>query len=145
MKKKEKKGYFIRFLPYYGRHKGTLIIDLLCCAFTAGAELVLPLIARYVTSAITGDDPASLTVSLIITIGLCYLGLRLLDALAEFYKSSFGHIMGAKIEADMRKDLFAHMQLLSYSYYDTTIFGQLMIRISSDLNEVSLLALNFKE
>ena len=113
--KQKKKGYIRRFLPYYGRHKGTLAMDLFCCVFTAIAELVLPLIARYVTSSITGDDPASLTVSLIFTIGLCYLGLRLLDALAEFYKASFGHIMGAKIEADMRKDLFAHMQLLSYS------------------------------
>lgn len=143
--KQKKKGYIRRFLPYYGRHKGTLAMDLFCCVFTAIAELVLPLIARYVTSSITGDDPASLTVSLIFTIGLCYLGLRLLDALAEFYKASFGHIMGAKIEADMRKDLFAHMQLLSYSYYDNTKIGQLMSRITSDLNDVTEFAHHFPE
>ena len=122
MKKKEKKGYFIRFLPYYGRHKGTLIIDLLCCAFTAGAELVLPLIARYVTSAITGDDPASLTVSLIITIGLCYLGLRLLDALAEFYKSSFGHIMGAKLRRICEK---IYLRICSFCPIPTMITPKL--------------------
>ena len=56
-------------------------MDLFCCAFTVAAELILPLIARYITSA-AGDDPAALSASLIINIGLCYLGLRLLDALA---------------------------------------------------------------
>ena len=119
-------------------------MDLFCCAFTVAAELILPLIARYITSA-AGDDPAALSASLIINIGLCYLGLRLLDALAEFYKSSFGHITGAQIEADMRRDLFAHMQLLSYSYYDNTKIGQLMSRITSDLNDVTEFAHHFPE
>lgn len=142
--KKKKKGYLRRFLPYYGHHKAAFLMDLFCCAFTVAAELILPLIARYITSA-AGDDPAALSASLIISIGLCYLGLRLLDALAEFYKSSFGHITGAQIEADMRRDLFAHMQLLSYSYYDNTKIGQLMSRITSDLNDVTEFAHHFPE
>ena len=63
--------------------------------------------------------------------------LRLIDTAANYYMADVGHIMGAKIETDMRKDLFAHLQKLSYSYYDETKIGQLMARITSDLFDVT--------
>jgi ATP-binding cassette subfamily B protein len=78
-----------------------------------------------------------LTLKLILTIGTVYLALRIIDVIANYYMASVGHIMGAQIETDMRKDLFEHLQDLSYSFYNNTKVGQLMARITSDLFDVT--------
>ncbi len=137
MDRNMKTGYLIkRFLPYFKKYKGMLIFDLFCAALTTVCELVFPLIAREITD-LGINDPASLTLSCILRVGVLYLILRLIDTAAYYYMSSFGHIMGSKIETDMRRDLFAHLQKLSHSFYDETKIGQIMSRITSDLFDIT--------
>lgn len=125
-----------RFVPYFKKYRWILALDLLCAAFTTVCELVLPLIIRYLTD-MGMNDLESLTIRTILNIGIFYVALRLIDVAANYFMANVGHMMGAKIETDMRKDLFAHLQELSYSYYDNTKIGQIMARITSDLFDVT--------
>ncbi len=125
-----------RFLPYYKKYKWILMLDLFCAALTTLCELVLPMIVRRITDAAT-QTPMTLTVELILKCGLLYLILRIIDTLANYYMASMGHIMGTRLETDMRSDLFSHLQKLSFSYYDNAKIGTLMSRITSDLFDVT--------
>ena len=125
-----------RFLPYYKSYTKTLVLDLLCAALTTVCELVLPLIARQITGYATSDI-AKLTTTLILTYAAFYIVLRVIDTLANYYMASVGHIMGAKIETDMRRDFFGHLQKLSFTYYDTAKVGTLMSRITNDLFDIT--------
>ena len=125
-----------RFMPYYAKHKGVIAMDLFCASLTTLCELVLPMILRYITN--TGlNDLASLTVDIVAKLGLLYLGLRVIDCLANYYMADMGHVMGAKIETDMRRDAYAHLQQLSNTYYNNTKVGQIMGRIMNDLFDVT--------
>lgn len=140
MKEKERKAGSIklikRFLPYYKQHILTLIFDLFCASLTTVCELSLPIIVRYITNAVT-TDISLLTPKVILTVGIIYLVMRIIDSVANYYMASVGHIMGTKMETKMRKDLFEHLQKLSYSYYDDTKIGTIMSRITSDLFDVT--------
>ena len=125
-----------RFLPYYHLHIKTLIFDLFCASLTTVCELALPMIVRYITNAVT-TDITLLTPAIILGVGGAYLVMRIIDAVANYYMASIGHIMGTKMETAMRKDLFGHLQKLSYSYYDNTKVGTIMSRITSDLFDVT--------
>ena len=125
-----------RFLPYYKRYKWIMVLDLFCAALTTLCELVLPLIVREITGAAT-SSPMSLTVSLVLRLGALYLILRIIDTVANYYMASVGHVMGTRIETDMRRDFFGHLQKLSFSYYDNAKVGTLMSRITSDLFDVT--------
>ena len=125
-----------RFLPYFAKYKKTVVFDLCCAALTTVCELALPLIVSSITDKAT-VDPASLTVSFVLTMGGVYLLMRVVDAVASYYMQSVGHIMGSRMETDMRHDLFHHLQQLSFSYYSETKVGQIMARITSDLFEVT--------
>ncbi len=137
MKKQKKGGIGVirKFLPYYAKYKGIMAFDMLCAALTTVCELVLPMIVRGITDA--ASDGGDLTWQLILTVGLGYILLRILDTAANYYMTSVGHIMGTKIETDMRRDLFAHLQKLSFSYFDNTKVGTLMSRITNDLFDVT--------
>lgn len=136
--KTKKKNFmlFKRFLPYYKNYKGYLILDLFCASFTVICELALPVIARNITD-IGINRPQMLTLAYIGKIAGLYLLLRLLDCAANYYMEAGGHIMGTKMETDMRRDLFSHLQMLSFTYYDNTKVGQLMSRITSDLFDIA--------
>lgn len=139
MSKERKTGNFTlirRFIPYYKPYILTLLLDLFCAMLTTVCELYLPLIVREITQRGT-TDISTLTVSFVLFSGGSYIVLRLIDTAANFYMSSVGHIMGTRIETDMRRDLFAHLQKLSFSYYDETKIGQLMSRMTSDLFDVT--------
>lgn len=125
-----------RFIPYYGKYKGIMVMDLFCAALTTVCELVLPLILRYITD-IGMRDLASLTVKTVVTIGMLYFALRIIDGMASFYMAYIGHVMGASIETDMREDAFRHLQKLSDNYFNNTKIGQIMSRITSDLFDVT--------
>ena len=125
-----------RFIPYYYKYKWLLLTDLLAAGLTTVCELVLPLIVRRITNGALGTAEA-LTASLVLRLGALYIALRVIDAGANFYMQSEGHIMGAKIETDMRHDLFHHLQQLSFSYYSGTKIGQIMSRITSDLFDIT--------
>ena len=136
-KKGMKAGKLLKsFLPYYGKYKKVLILDLFCAALTTLGELVLPLILRFITNQ-GMQDLASLTTGLVVKIGLLYLILRVIDSLAAYYMAYTGHVMGVYIETDMRQDAFEHLQMLSDSYYRNTKVGQIMSRITSDLFDVT--------
>lgn len=125
-----------KFLPYFKKYKWILAADLFCASLTTVCELILPLIVREITSAAT-TTPISLTASLIIKCAVLYVALRIIDCAANYYMASAGHIMGTRIETDMRHDLFAHLQKLSFAYYDNAKIGSLMSRITSDLFDVT--------
>ena len=125
-----------RFAPYFKKYRGVLALDLFCASLTTVRELVLPLMVRFITER-GMNDMASLTVALVLKIGGLYLVLRIIDAAANYYMQNIGHVMGAYIETDMRRDLFEHLQKLPFSYYDHTKIGQLMARITSDLFDVT--------
>lgn len=125
-----------RFAPYYRKYLKIMGIDLFCAALTTICELVLPLILRYMTN-LGMTDLSALTVRTIVTIGLLYFLMRIIDGLASFYMAYTGHVMGAAIETDMREDAFAHLQKLSDNYFNNTKVGQIMSRITSDLFDVT--------
>ena len=125
-----------RFTPYFGRYKGMLAFDLFCAALTTVCEIVFPLIVRAVTNrAMTA--PGEITVAWVLRLGLLYLLLRVIDAAGAYWMQSRGHFMGARIERDMRADLFEHLQKLSFTFYNNTKVGQLMARLTSDLFEIA--------
>ena len=135
-KQKQNSKLIKRFLPYYKKYIKTLILDLLCASLTTVCELVLPLIVRQITGYAT-DNIAALTVGLILKWTAIYIVLRIIDTSANYYMASVGHIMGAKIESDMRRDFFEHLQKLSFSYYDRAKIGTLMSRITNDLFDIT--------
>lgn len=114
-------------------------MDLFCASLTTLCELVLPMIVREITDAATAGA-AQLTIELIIKSGTLYIILRIIDTAAQYYMAAQGHIMGVKLENDMRRDLFVHLQKLSFSYYDNTKVGTLMSRLTNDLFDISELA-----
>lgn len=125
-----------RFVPYFKKRRGVLFMDLFCAGLTTICELVLPMIIRYITN--TGmSDLASLTVSVIGKMALLYLVLRVIDCGANYYMADMGHVMGAGIETDMRRDAYEHLQKLSDTYFNNTKVGQIMGRITNDLFDVT--------
>lgn len=135
--KQKKKGTIRKFLPYYQKYKGIMAFDMLCAALTTVCELILPMIVREITDAASSGDTGALTWQLILSVGIGYILLRIIDTAANYYMTSIGHIMGTKIETDMRRDLFSHLQKLSFSYFDNTKVGTLMSRITNDLFDVT--------
>lgn len=125
-----------RFLPYFKPYYKTLITDLFCAALTTICEIILPLIIRQITNTAL-QDVALLTTRMIVSLGLLYFILRIIDCLANFYMSDIGHVMGARIETDMRREAYAHLQQLSNTYFNNTKVGQIMGRITNDLFEVT--------
>lgn len=125
-----------RFLPYYKKYWKIVVIDLFCAGLTTICELVLPMIIRFITNA-GMNDLASLTISVIVRLGILYLCLRIVDTVANFYMAYTGHVMGTRIETDMRRDAYAHLQKLSDTYYNNTKVGQIMGRITNDLFDVT--------
>lgn len=125
-----------RFIPYYKPYWKTMVFDLFCASLTTICELVLPLIMRYITNQALAEV-MTLTVKTVVLLGVLYLALRLLDCLANFYMANMGHVMGAKIETDMRRNAYDHLQQLSNTYYNNTKVGQIMGRITNDLFDVT--------
>lgn len=125
-----------RFTPYFRKYYGTLARDLFCAALTTVCELVLPMIMRYITN-VGIRDLAALTIGTVGRLGGIYLVLRIVDCIAAYYMANMGHVMGARIETDMRRDAYNHLQQLSNTYYNNTKVGQIMGRITNDLFDVT--------
>ncbi len=127
---------FRRFSVYYKPYIGIIIFDLICAALSTVCELVFPMIVRTITNAASMDGQA-LLVSTVLRLGGLYLFLRIVDTFANYYMANMGHIMGAKLETDMRRDLFDHLQKLPFKYFDNTKIGQIMSRVTTDLFDVT--------
>lgn len=126
----------VRFIPYFRPYLPVLLLDLFCAGMTTLCELILPVIVRYVTN-LAQYHLSELTVSVIVRIGILYLILRVIDTAGTYFMANVGHVMGAKMETDMRRELFSHLQKLSFRYYANAKIGQLMARITSDLFDVT--------
>ena len=133
----DKKGTLKKwFLPYFKKHRKTLVLDLFCALLTTGCELVLPMIVRKITE-IASTDISKLTLTVILQMAALFVVLEAVDMLAGYYMIYVGHGMGVRIEKDMREDLFAHLLRVPFSYYDDVKIGQLMSRITTDMFEVA--------
>ena len=132
--KRSSAGAVKRLLPYYKPYRKTLAFDLVCAAGTTVCELTLPMLVRAITNAAVGG---TLTAGLILISGGGYILLRGVDALASYYMSGTGHIMGSKMEHDLRSDLFAHLQKLSFSFFSDAKIGELISRTTSDLFDIT--------
>lgn len=130
------KELFRRFAPYFKPYKKTLILDLICAGLTTLCELVLPIIMRYITNQGLYNLAAFSMKSILIVVSI-YIALRIVDCVATYYMAGVGHIMGAKIETDMRRDAYRHLHQLSNTYYNNTKVGQIMGRITNDLFDVT--------
>ena len=121
-----------RFMPYLAKYKGVLCFDLFCAALTTLCDIILPKIMSTLTNSV-----GSLTAALVLKLAALYLVLRIIDATAQYFMSSIGHIMGVHIETDMRRDAFDHLLRLDHTYYNNTKVGQIMGRITNDLFDVT--------
>ena len=125
-----------RFYPYFKPYWYILVFDLFCASLTSVCDLVLPVIVRHITNTVT-TSPDDLTLDLVVRITVLYIILRIIDVAANYYMQNRGHVMGARIEKDMRRDLFEKFQELSYGYYSNNKTGQLISRITTDLFDIS--------
>ncbi|MDQ0886718.1 ATP-binding cassette subfamily B protein [Paenibacillus sp. V4I9] len=127
-----------KFLAYYKPYKKVLFADLLFAALASMTVLAYPLLVNQITKNAISDE--GIDIALVFKMVGIFLFLMVVEYVSNFYTDYFGHAMGAKIESDMRKNLFQHVQKLSFSYHDNARTGQLMSRITTDLFDVSELA-----
>lgn len=121
---------------YYKPYLKVFFADLFFAVLGAGTALVVPLLVRYITNDVIKKE-SSQAMKIILAIGAIMLFLVLLEAFCNFFIAYYGHIMGARIEYDMRSEIFGHFQKLSFSFFDNQKVGQLMSRITNDLFEIS--------
>lgn len=130
------KNLIKKVLPYFYKYRFTLFLDLLCAGLTTASEMILPLILRALTNR-GMEDILSITFDFILKLSLIYVGIKIVEVIAQYFMTSIGHIMGAKIETDMRKDLYSHLQSLSDTFYNETKVGVIMSRITNDLFDIT--------
>ncbi|MBY3227134.1 ABC transporter ATP-binding protein [Rhizobium laguerreae] len=121
-----------KFLSYYRPHLPLLLADLLCAILVAGTAVALPLCANIVTSRLLALPDAPQAFAQILAMGGVMLAVLAIQIVAIFFVDYRGHVMGARIEATVRQELFEHCQKLSFSFYDRQRTGQLMSRITND-------------
>ena len=122
-----------KFLSYYKPYRGLLLADLLCAFVISAAALLLPVCTNFITKNLLAKEGAPDALDKIYALGAAMLALVALQALCTLFVDYQGHVMGAKMERDMRRELFEHYQKLSFSFYDRQRTGQLMARITNDL------------
>lgn len=127
---------FKKMLSYYKPYMGMFWADMFFAAMSAGIALSIPLIVRYVTNTLIYLPPEEI-MEKVAVIGVVLLVMIALDFYCRFFIGNYGHVMGAKIEYDMRAEIFDHMQKLSFSFYDDQKVGQLMSRITTDLFDIT--------
>ena len=130
-----------RFFSYYRRHKGLLILDLSCAVLVAGIDVAYPMLTQYILRTLLPQmalEPAMVRVfvSLIVIAFVAYVVRSLLLYIINYW----GHVLGVRMEADIRKDIFSHIQELSFGFYDKVRTGKLMSRVTTDLFDITELA-----
>jgi len=125
-----------KFAGYYKGHLGLFALDLVCALFIAGTDLIFPMVTRnFINDIIPNKEIAHL-----FQLGFVLLLLYIFRMFLEYIVGYYGHLLGVKMEYDMRKQIFSHIQQLPFSYFDNTKTGHIMSRIVNDLNEISELA-----
>ena len=131
-----KSGYFRIFASYYRPHIKIFILDMVCALCISLIDLAFPLVSRQAMDYCFPNRLFGTFFLIMAIMALAYVG----KALMNFVVTYWGHLLGVRIEADIRRDLFAHMQELSFSFYDKNRTGQLMSRVTGDLFEITELA-----
>lgn len=125
-----------KFIKYYKPYKTVFFIDLLCATIISAIDLAFPQLLRTLTKTLFAGAPGKIISALIpITIGL--LVAYIIQTACRYYVTYAGHMMGARMERDMRKELFDQYEKLSFSYYDQNNSGQMMSKLVSDLFDIS--------
>ncbi len=125
-----------KMISYYKPYKGVFFADMFFAIMASAIALVIPLVVRYVTSTVIYMEKEKAIESLIMIAAVVAV-LVLIQCYCNYYISNYGHVMGAKIEYDMRAEIFAHFQKMPFSFYDDQKVGQLMSRITSDLFDIT--------
>lgn len=125
-----------RMISYYKPYKAVFLKDMFFAMLSALIALTIPLVVRYVTSTVIYMETDKAW-NMILIIAVSMTILVLIQAYCNYYIANYGHVMGARMEYDMRRDIFAHYQKLSFSFYDNQKVGQLMSRITSDLFDIT--------
>ncbi|CUH96860.1 putative ABC transporter ATP-binding protein YwjA [Propionispora sp. 2/2-37] len=130
---------WLKFLQYYKPYRRLFFTDLVCASGVALVDITFPQVLYYLTHSVFTRSAAEIrAVLLLILAGMTVLyGIRYF---CQYYITTWGHIMGARMESDMRQDLFDHYQRLSFSYYDRNNTGEMMSKLVSDLFDISELA-----
>jgi ATP-binding cassette subfamily B protein len=126
-----------KFLSYYRPYLGLFFADMFFALVAAAISLVYPMIVRYITNEVLVTSELSKATPIILQLLFVMLGLALLEYVSTYFISYKGHIMGAKMEYDMRNDIFEHYQKLSFNFFDNQKTGQLMSRITNDLFDIT--------
>ena len=130
---------FKQFISYYKPYKGMFFMDMFCALVLSGIDLLFPSLVKYLMDEVYSVRPQNMLQIVFLT-GAGLLVLYIVRYFCQHYITSWGHIMGARMESDMRRDLFNHLQKLSFSFYDNANTGKLMSRITNDLFDISELA-----
>ena len=125
-----------KLAAYYKPYKGLFFSDMFFAILGAAVTLILPLIVRYITNEVV-YFPAEDVLHTITWIGVLMFGLVILEFGCNYFIGYYGHLMGAKMEADMRRDIFGHYQKLTFAFYDNQKVGGLLSRITSDLFDIT--------
>ena len=125
-----------KMMTYYRPYRKIFWADMLFAILDAAVALSIPLIIRYITSKVVFMEPDQ-ALHKIIMLGIAMVLMVAVGCYSKFFICNYGHVMGAKIEYDMRAEIFGHFQKLSFSFYDEEKVGQLMSRITSDLFDIS--------
>ena len=127
---------FRRFLHYYRPYRWLFIADMICVIIASAIDLLFPQLLNLLTKDVFHRGPEAI-MKVIVWVGLGLLGLYLVRYFCMYFTTCWGHVMGARMETDMRRDLFHHYQRLSFSYYDKNNTGEMMSRIVSDLFDIT--------
>lgn len=125
-----------RLISYYRPYRGLFFSDMVFAILGAAVTLAIPLIVRYITTTVV-LLPGEEALQIILRLGAAMVAMVALECFCNFYIAYYGHIMGAKIEHDMRNEIFEHYQKLSFTFFDNQKVGQLLSRITSDLFDIS--------
>ncbi len=131
-----RKSPLVIFFSYFRRHKALFFIDLLCAVGIAAVDLAFPLVTRQALYEMLPNQMYRTFFAVMVTVAVCYLFRAFLNYIVAYY----GHTFGIRVEADIRQDLFHHMQELSFDFYDQNRTGQLMARLTTDLFDLTELA-----
>lgn len=129
-----------QFIGYYKPYRKMFFYDMGCALALSGIDLTFPLLVRFLMNEVYVLNTPSEIIKYIIIIGSILLGMYILAFFCQYYITTWGHIMGARMESDMRQELFGHLEKLSFSYYDEMNTGKLMSCITNDLFDISELA-----
>lgn len=126
-----------KFISYYKPYKGLFFADMFFAIMAAAITLIYPMIVRYITNTVLVQYEMNEALQIIIKLTFVMIGLIIVEFVCKFFINYQGHVMGAKMERDMRNEIFAHYQKLSFNFFDNQKIGQLMSRVTNDLFDLT--------